>query len=1485
MSKLSWRAKAVYIIFALALLIGLSVVAAPAPQQAAAVEPDDEATNTLRVYGTCDLAEGHAHAGGLGYGDAEFPYDHYKDPLSIQDGSNPPKDFIVWNPAYMYHLDPASLGIYGNFFESIVVNGNDANEKVHLRQWYVPKYPEPRGIVWTCQEPRLQPEIVKEYTYMLLDTDNNPQPGLPGMTSFVFPIADNDDTQCGLDDVDFNADGVGDVVYLATTSAVDPSYFDSPGSPGTVSQWYPGWTAPAAVPQPYDLDALWPPYDVTTGCSTATAGLTTTAADADPAGVNRIVGGTKWIDINTDQFAVSVGDEIRFLDHAWVITGVSPTGITVESYYSGNSADGSKKTTTIPIGQTASRGRHLISVEDLTLMAGGIQSAFYQSPPLPPSQSDRFRVGVSKLQLVLQPGYLQVITSGATSAQIVVGRVIAEGETFFVDGAEYDVAMLYMVPNPENDQSKYDYEYGLKFITIRNPIPKWDPVTLEALTIVKCAVQPGQPIPLLPPFNMEHDMIDDTNIPDALYAVDAAGQPIPHPDVQKPDNVPDVTDLAGGDLATDETRTGMATWLPVADGFGDTTFLHLSYNTIAERRVHDVPPIVEWFEQEAKEPRFDTNLLEEKFVENWSHYWDPGYDPGWAEEQWMWKNIETLPWYYTEFVLPELPDITDPVNNDDGDYILVSSWITQDNVRMKFVYDAIPSALWSADIYVNDPTYNLMYQDVDEMSLRVYGACGEDAEFPYDHELDPFSVQDWSNPPKDFIVWNPAYMYHLDPASLGIYGNFFESIVVNGNDANEKVHLRQWYVPKYTEPRGNVWTCQTPVYWPEIVKEYTYLLLDTDNNPQPGLPGMTSFVFPTSDNDDAQCGLDDVDMNSDGVADVVYLATTSALDPDASAVPVYTNPDGSPWAPNGAIPQPRAGDAWAAPHDALWPPVDTTNACPGLAGESRWIDINTDQFAVSVGDEIRFLDHAWVITGVSPTGITVDSYYSGNSADGSKKTTTIPIGQTASRGRHLISVEDLTLMAGGTTAAFYQSPPLPPSQSDRFRVGVSKLQLVLQPGYLQVITSGATSAQIVVGRVIAEAETFFVDGAEYDVAMIYFVPTPSNGQPKDDYEYGLKFITIRNPIPKWEPVTLEALTIVKCAVQPGQPIPLLPPFNMEHDMIDDVNIPEMVQGMQLPAPLFGLWWPDLQMPDNLEDELDVLDNVETFFASLGGTLTPVLGPDGFGDVSFLNMAYNTIAERRVQDVPAIVEWFKHEAKEPRFDTNLLEEKFVEDASEDWHWKNIETYPWLYTEFVLPELPEAEGLEAMGKIGDYILVSSFMSQWYNPLGCIDPPIRMKFVYDAAFSPDHPEKTGIYVNTIGVAPEPELLVADADGPYYGLPDESIAISGSATGGTEPYSWAWDLDYDGLYDDSFVQNPTWSWSVEGDYTIGLKVTDSAMAEDTDTAIVHVSEWNPWDYDTNEDEVIDIGEVLAAIVDYFDGVINISQVLDVIVLYFLGL
>jgi len=87
-----------------------------------------------------------------------------------------------------------------------------------------------------------------------------------------------------------------------------------------------------------------------------------------------------------------------------------------------------------------------------------------------------------------------------------------------------------------------------------------------------------------------------------------------------------------------------------------------------------------------------------------------------------------------------------------------------------------------------------------------------------------------------------------------------------------------------------------------------------------------------------------------------------------------------------------------------------------------------------------------------------------------------------------------------------------------------------------------------------------------------------------------------------------------------------------------------------------------------------------------------------------------------------------------------------------------------------------------------------------------------------------------------------VADADGPY--AIEEGIELildgGGSWDPDGDPLTFAWDLDYDGNYNDSTEEQPLCSWNDNGTFSVGLKVSDSEL-EDTDIAVVEVSNVTP--------------------------------------------
>jgi hypothetical protein len=223
-------------------------------------------------------------------------------------------------------------------------------------------------------------------------------------------------------------------------------------------------------------------------------------------------------------------------------------------------------------------------------------------------------------------------------------------------------------------------------------------------------------------------------------------------------------------------------------------------------------------------------------------------------------------------------------------------------------------------------------------------------------------------------------------------------------------------------------------------------------------------------------------------------------------------------------------------------------------------------------------------------------------------------------------------------------------------------------------------------------------------------------------------------------------------------IPFLPPFNMDHDIIDDVDIAEAKD----------VDFEDYEDPDDYDPDLDMAP-----------------------DEQLLDDATD-IAARVLPEIP-VVEYYIHEDPEPRFDTNFLEEKFTVVAGEElWQWINIETMPWDYTEFVLPEIQDVAGSN-----GDYILVSSWLTEdstqiWEgnpNPEG---NAIRMKFTYDAT------DGTGIYVNRHGME-----CVGDVTGDgvvnmddVWPLVNRWNLADGECQGGV-CYEALYDLNNDGIID----------------------------------------------------------------------------------------
>ena len=207
----------------------------------------------------------------------------------------------------------------------------------------------------------------------------------------------------------------------------------------------------------------------------------------------------------------------------------------------------------------------------------------------------------------------------------------------------------------------------------------------------------------------------------------------------------------------------------------------------------------------------------------------------------------------------------------------------------------------------------------------------------------------------------------------------------------------------------------------------------------------------------------------------------------------------------------------------------------------------------------------------------------------------------------------------------------------------------------------------------------------------------------------------------------------------------------------------------------------------------------------------------------------------------------------------------------------------------PLTTEVDGEYGSHPVGPWLVVQGYIDEGTPIEFYVNGAIAQCYDVEAqVLSDTYPFHSGTFTELnliVGEAPPP-TFTADAGGPYSGIVGESITLEGSASGGTPDYTYDWDLDNDGQYDDATGASPSYSWDTADIYTIGLRVTDDTAATATDTAMVTVTEeaFDPWDYDTDEDGVMSKAETLAAVADYVAETISKDDALEVVKLYFLS-
>jgi PKD repeat protein len=88
-----------------------------------------------------------------------------------------------------------------------------------------------------------------------------------------------------------------------------------------------------------------------------------------------------------------------------------------------------------------------------------------------------------------------------------------------------------------------------------------------------------------------------------------------------------------------------------------------------------------------------------------------------------------------------------------------------------------------------------------------------------------------------------------------------------------------------------------------------------------------------------------------------------------------------------------------------------------------------------------------------------------------------------------------------------------------------------------------------------------------------------------------------------------------------------------------------------------------------------------------------------------------------------------------------------------------------------------------------------------------------------------------------------IVNAGGPYTATVDIMVTLTGRATDvPSDTLTYAWDLDYDGLFDDGVTPVTTYVWTMTGIYTVALRVDDGDGGVTTDTTRVEVNSLYPF-------------------------------------------
>lgn len=940
----------------------------------------------------------------------------------------------------------------------------------------------------------------------------------------------------------------------------------------------------------------------------------------------------------------------------------------------------------------------------------------------------------------------------AGTIDVYVGRVLSAGETFYVNGVRYDMPAIF-VEEMNSDEGDSAEEYGFKYITFQTPIPKCETIWYKE---------------------------------NSTEGLDANVNDWSHVTSQWLANLPKEWDAWVLPPFNEDDHY----MIDDIDIFDDSYYKGLLLESKKEKL--SIQYIIE-----DGDPRFNSSLAELLMVDE--------------EQYWTWANVFSKPYRFTEFILlnQEIPgedykEIYEgyiPCNNnaDGNEYLLTSSFIAPNsNVDLKRwdipkglteheIFDRTkelyPNSKEDEDPFNQQPRLAFEYDAQNDIDLYINEKENEPSIRLYGEDGWLYPTQSWSS---ENTKWNTlinsndfnwkylmddfVYPHHLlpfypgtvskdsltfNPAFLDMQYNDSE-ITVSGGDASEKVFLRMFYEPGYYH--------------------------DVDDK-------MDDF---------SEAELEEVETFDAVVLETTYFLVNQYREPTLGKpdetwfmLPYKSNHSNIPGMDTAGIVKLTYADCGPEPG------VEKDDNDEVLTDGN--ISVEKMCYDVKPGDSISFMDHTLTFHNYEPlldtTKVTIT--YDGNMHGAHEKSRInhLEIGKTHYFDRNNIMQN-------------YTDP------ANRWYVNVSYYH-----------EDSTQTIDVIIGRHLAAGETFYVNGVRYDMPAIYT-------DVMDNCECGFKYITFQTPLPKcetqmwynetegkglnlnvndWTHVTSQWLA----NLLPNDIVWLLPPFNENHKMLDDIGLIKHDRGSG---------YTDWQIPEK------------------GMILN--------GDVLPLEFYYI------------------EETTEPRFDTNIAE-RFYPDQDE-WRLWNIYTMPNKYTEFILPNQettnsPYTQEDENMWYYNahpyadgnEYLLSSSWWAQNSEPAQLCDlskddyeahdifdiyqyvtNEINLKYVPKFTFEFDAENGTGIYINK----PDPEYCppTADAGGPYYTC-GEGLEVTFNALNshdndesGESIVSYYWDF---GDGHTATVPTPTHSYSNQGTYTVNLTVTDDEEQTDTDTTTVNAN------------------------------------------------